>query len=97
MKCAVNVQIRLALLGAARYGLASHSSAALADTAAEKPLEMETVQVTATRIPLPIENLPALISVVNGAELEPSGRRWLRASWARASTTVCPHAASRQF
>jgi outer membrane receptor protein involved in Fe transport len=40
--------------------------------------ELETVQVTATRIPLPVETLPALVSVVTGAELEALGARDLR-------------------
>jgi outer membrane receptor protein involved in Fe transport len=71
-------QLRLALLGAAWFGMGLHCIAALADIDAETPLEMESVQVTATRIPLPIENLPALISVVTGAELEAIGAWDLR-------------------
>jgi len=66
------------MLGGACIGLALHSLSALADVDTENPLEMETVQVTATRIPLPIETLPALISVVTGAELEAIGAYDLR-------------------
>jgi len=71
-------QFRLLVLCAACSGLSSHSLTARAETDAENPLDMETVQVTATRIALPIEKLPALISVVTGAELEAIGAWDLR-------------------
>ncbi len=78
MQSLISGRTQPGLLRGAIFFLALFSFTAMADVETENPLELETVQVTATRIPLPIETLPALISVVTGAELEAIGAWDLR-------------------
>src|SRR5579859_7840446 len=44
-----------------------------ADPAAAAPTLAETIQVTATRVPEDVEQVPASITVITGAELEQRG------------------------
>ncbi|MGA9574993.1 MAG: TonB-dependent receptor [Lysobacterales bacterium] len=71
-------QVRLAVLGGTLFIMSPLALAAQSAFETLETADIETVQVTATRIPLPVETLPALISVVTGVELEALGARDLR-------------------
>ena len=54
------------------------SVAAAAPSEREMPAELETVQVTATRMPVAVNEIPALVSVVSGEDLVKRGASDLR-------------------
>ncbi len=74
------VVLRTRFLSVFLLAIAWTAVAAVAD--ADAPIHLETVQVTATRMPASVNNIPASISVITGAELQARGVNDLRGAMA---------------